>query len=1084
MSWVTSSPALSIPLPPEEPVVALTHVAHTPLLVIVTDSAVCVYHQHSLLPLTSHKRTAESLEAHGKNLSVEVKQLSLSTALLNKLPNANLFIRTDRDYLVIYLATIDYNLSMFEVTSKTSDEILQTSLPLSHTVSKFSLLYLIKSATRTIMRGTLDNALNLENIEHFANAPIEDEVSNDAVPLVKLSIFKVLKVNIGILRFWVKSNSHNLIVYSEPEEFQVVNVSTFKNELFRLSSYEWFENDIAYINYDTLNNYVLFVNSKYELWYLNFHLNEDSVLDLVAYKVFQFAGNNPEKKEELTFSISFNPQVNLVLVRVDEALKLLKYDYVNTKYELGLVKDISTINKNSCIEWSPLGSFFSVLNEKTGKWTLFSKFGNTLFDSATIFHEITAEITDNSTIDFLELSNVVIGPNSNTIYAVNKLQTKLYTVNLFKLGDYNTNADLKTLFYNDGYLSISNNSIGSGGSTSFSRFPILPKFKSIISKIEHVNGSTSNKNIKSVNGYLKMAVNTFNQFSMSYGNHLAISTPFQSGSSPIHVLWFNFLNYYTETLNIIDHFWFDDYLVLINRFIKDDEIFVDELIVLNTTQSRFGNGGGNSLGAEDGESYFKFDSDLILWRHNFDSQFIRYEVINDPNGNVNVKNLVVVSDDLKIIIIELAKDKPKEDAKNGKRYKIFIGINKTIHLSSIKHKLNIHMIQQMAMINGRHFFFLLSNGDFYVLKNQLSSNESKTLSPINIMKNNSSNMYDLIKINESIEFFQLKPVHFTGTEVSFIYLFNGSSLLVYDLDDLVDSAFDNSSQALQNDGLEEEQHDVLESSKKNVIDPIKIPIHGFQPLGIENVPVEYKESSDSSKKTSSLFQLLDLIGLEVNTIYKNMLLLKERLNRQVVLNDFIEYDLFVKKLSFSLIVDKYKGFDNFYYCLELLLFKCLTKEESDGEEETDDELDTVSLEKIISLIESIEDSESIYINCLRKIEIGYWHKFFDTLELTPVQFMNRLIKLQNVELCYNYLIIYLNFKKEFDDVFTPPPQSLPQNGNSGSLLDPNDRRIILEIINMLDRSQKWDRCFELCRFIKLLEPSNDLLRVIRESIKV
>lgn len=1080
MSWVASPPALSVPLAADEPLVALVHVPHTPLLVVISETAILVFHQHSLLPLASHRRTEDSLKAHGKNVSAEIKQLSLSTALLTKLPNANVFVRTTADYLVVYLLNIDYSLSVYEVTSKTSDEILQTTFPLSHTVSKFSLLYLIKSATRTLMRGSLESGLNLENIEHFANAPFEDEVSSDAVPLVKVSIFKMLKVNIGILHFWVKANSHNLIVYNAPEEFQVVNISTFKSELFKLSSYEWFQHDIAYINYDTLNNYVLFANTKKELWYLNFHLNEDSVLDLVAYKVLQLASKgDPEKEEEPSYSITFNPQLNLVLIRVDEALKLFKYDYVNTKYELDLISDITTVSKASYIEWSPLGAYFGVLNETTGKWALLSRFGNTLFDSATIFNEITAEITDSHSIDFLELSKVVIGPNFDAIYAVNKLQTKLYTIKLLKLGNYNTDANTKSLFYKNGYLSIPNNSIGTGGSTSFSRFPILPKFKSIISKIEYVNGSTVKKNIKNVNGYLKMAVNPFNQFSMSYGNHLAISTLFQSGSSPIHVLWFNFLNYYTETLNIIDHFWFDDFLVLINRFIKDDEILVDELIVLNTTQSKFGNGGGNSLGAENGETYFKFDSDLILWRHNFDSQFIKYEVIEGTNGDASVKNLIVVSDDLKIIIIELAKDKPKEE-KGGKRYKIFIGINKTIHLSSIKHKLNISLIQQLTMINGKHFFFLLSNGDFYLLKNQTSPDEGTSLTPINIMKNKSSNMYDLIKINDSVEFFQLKHVHFTESEISFIYLFNGSSLLIYDLNDLVDGAFDNSSLASQNDGLDGEVHKVLENSRKNVIDPIKILINGFQPLGIENVPIEYKEG----KRLTSLSQLLDLIGLEINTIYKNnMLLLKERLNRQVILNDFIEYDLFVKKLAFPGVVEKYRGFDNFYYCLELLLFKCLTKEETEGED-ADGEWDKMSLGIIMSFIESIEDSESIYINCLRKIEIGYWHKFFDTLELTPVQFMNRLIKLQNVELCYNYLIIYLNFKKEFDDVFTPPPQSQHQNGNTGSLLDSNDRGIILEIISMLDKSQKWDRCFELCRFIKLLEPSNDLLRVIRESIAV
>lgn len=89
--------------------------------------------------------------------------------------------------------------------------------------------------------------------------------------------------------------------------------------------------------------------------------------------------------------------------------------------------------------------------------------------------------------------------------------------------------------------------------------------------------------------------------------------------------------------------------------------------------------------------------------------------------------------------------------------------------------------------------------------------------------------------------------------------------------------------------------------------------------------------------------------------------------------------------------------------------------------------------------------------------------------------MNRLIKSQDVELCYNYLIVYLNFKREYESAETPEDDQ--------ALLDSKDRQIILRIIDLLKSSESWDHCFELCRFVKLLEPSGELLLQMRTHIQ-
>ena len=83
----------------------------------------------------------------------------------------------------------------------------------------------------------------------------------------------------------------------------------------------------------------------------------------------------------------------------------------------------------------------------------------------------------------------------------------------------------------------------------------------------------------------------------------------------------------------------------------------------------------------------------------------------------------------------------------------------------------------------------------------------------------------------------------------------------------------------------------------------------------------------------------------------------------------------------------FQQYENFDYCLELLLFKYLTFDQNEE-----------FLRRVVAVIETLDDSESIYVNCLRKIEVEYWDLFFKTLDTTPIIFMKRLIANDNVEL--------------------------------------------------------------------------------------
>lgn len=1041
MVWVDSCPQFLIPIPHNVEILKLIHIPHTSLLVTLTESAVHVFDQYSLLPITYHKRAEESINQHGNNLNIKTKHVSVNTASLQKLNNVNLFVHTDSNYVIIYLMNLTLSRTMYEVSSPKNDQVLQSGLPHSDTTLHNSLASFIKNATKTIIQGNQKAQVNLENIEHFNNQAIEDEWGNFSIDLVKLSVFKVLKIGMGLQRYWLKQNSHNLLIFNdkndkasvdETEEtspdnfFQIINIQNFNNEIFKLSEFEWYNSgqNIIYINYNIFYNYFLFINDQFEAWILRFD-NSDGEVKPVGTKLYQFLDLTMTTK----IHIAFNPQCDLFLLVIDSKIKLFKREPESLVY----VKDINVAGDNIKTTWSSCGSFFAVVDSKSGHWSLHSKFGSVSFSSGEILKELDGVYEENR--GFLKASTITISPNASVLYIINHDKTKLYYVNLLTLTGH-----CDSTFYNQEYISVIQNN------KSFIRFPMLPKFKRIINQIEHYNGHSS-KSVKSVNGKFVISRSSSNQFAVSYGDNISISTPYSTSGNDInHILWFNFRNYYMDALNIMDHFWFNDYLVLVNRKLNDDyesdgdahdtndHHLVDEIIVLNTTMSKYGCGG------ED----FVFDSDLILWRYDFKTTFISFQLLKVSD---NVAQVLILTTDYRLVIIELNDNKliaressstNLQDYKDQQNYKIFIGVNKTIHLSTIQNKISLRDIVQATMINKKHFLFLLNTGEFYLLKNQSRSGMLNS-NPVNAVK--PSNMYDLIKINQSIELFKLQTVNFQDTSINYIYLFTGDNLLIYDLEVLVDHAFDNYTHVV----------DGLESPELNMTDAIKIEIDNYQPLQFD------------VRATIGGYKSLDLIVMEklmVDRASAGGLIIRNKISHKLILNNFIEFDLLhnFDDATNAVTFGKYDMFENYDYCLELLLFKYLTEENN------------LVLENVIQLIEMTQHSEFIYIQCLRKIEIGYWKKFFTVLKTTPVEFMSRLIGMEDVALCYNYLIVHLNFKKEGD---------VPTD----SLLDSNDREVILKIMVLLDKAKKWDWCFELCRFIKILEPSGDLLGVINSTLR-
>lgn len=1003
MSWVSSSPSFHVPLPKR--FVDFVAIPQTPLLALATDTAILICHAQSLVPICVHDRTPECIETHGKCVQLEVRQVSVDTSRLDQLHTANIFVKTESNFIMVYHILANYSRSLYEVHDKNDDDkLLQNSLPLAlH--SKFSLTALFKSATKSILQGGL-NIVNLENVEHFSNAANDDEQRNDVIPLVKLTLVKILRMNATIRNFWCKLNSQTLIFHNDQEEIQVLNLKTLNSEVLNLYDYDWFDSH-SLILYSLSNNRFVFINPSLNVLLVEFIHDDDDRLLLKHHPLLEL--EKPVKK------VHFNPQFDLVLLETENSYDLYKLAFLGKKHAMTFVKTIYSSESAASCQWSPCGTFLVIIDSDSGFWKLVSRFGATLFSSKSIYSEITASNSDDSqalnSLAFCSASKILVAPNALQLYVIDKQTRNVYILNLTSQQD----SIGQPILYDQNSIKLLKSD------HSFLKIPMIPHYQKTLTRFHHINGTSKRLSNRRPTGQLTIRKNSLDQLSISYGDRISVSTPLTNGQETCHALWFNFVNHYMESMNIVNHYWADEFLILINRFVRDDidddghvDLMADEVIVVNTEGSSRGNGGAS----------FKFDTDLVIWRHHLKTKILSVEVQNGEEGAT--KLLVLVTGDLKIVIMELNRQKDKENNKPG------IGIRRSIHLSSIQHKLAIPLITKMAMIQQKHFLFLLSTGDLFLLKNQCpTENEPSGRGSVQ-----TTNMYELVKIREAVETMHMSYVDFGGpTSIPHLTVMTSEEVIIYKADELVERVYELEGVA-PHPGVDVERR----------LRPIKVRLSSMQPL-----------------TTQQINGAVEATGFEYQTILKSdNFLLKHRPSRQLILNKFIQHDLFESKLDVSTIREIYKGASNFDYCLELLLFDFI-------DNETDDDL-----EKVVRLVSSTTGADSIYVNLLRKIEVRYWHKFFRLLDETPLSFMNRLIKSQDVELCYNYLIVYLNFKKEYEASETPEEDQ--------AILDKEDRDIILRIIELLKDSKRWDHCFELCRFIKLLEPSGELLQKIRSQI--
>lgn len=1010
MTWVDSFPATVGPIPSlGSPPLQFIAIPHTRLLLLLTSSSVVLFDSNTLVLLSTHTRTEDSIEKHGYNKLVKTRHVGLNSAQLQKLTLVNLFVETDANFLIIYQLAIDYANSIYNVSTRDTNDTIQKGLPLSLT-SKFSLSSLMKSATLSILQGTSASTLNLENIEHFNNRAVEDELGGPDIHPVKISIFKIVKIGLGISGYWLVPNSHHLVVYNDKNEregtegayFQIVDLKTFKSNMFALADFDWYDaSSIGAIAYNEFENYFLFVSSKNEVWFLQLEIELEQTSTL-AEKLCSL--------QQPVLLLHFNPNSDLVLLQFENEVCIYRISTLDLK--LVKLQSVAVDGIHTDVAWSPCGTFFSLVDTVSHAWLLISKFGHILFNSARVLKELN-EPEDKSS-DFLGASKATLARNSGRIVVINSDHSKMYSIDLlqqFSVGS--------SIFFGLNYISFLDN----GG--ALYKVPLLAKFKNVLSLVDHIN--INSESHKTTSGYIALGRNYLNQLSISFGEHLAISTPCGTNRDKNHILWFNFQNHFVAPMNIVGHFWFRDFLVIINRF-RNDDVVVDELVALDTVQSKHGQGG---------VEYF-FDTDRIVWRRSFNSQIIAHDL---SMNSERVQMLTCVTSDLKILVIEFSptKYKAKSDSREMTKHPmLFIHFLRTVHLSAIANRLAVSKIIQVSMVYNQHFLFLLGSGEMYMLRSVAS--ETGQQNPIDNLR--PAHMYELVQIYDSVSFFKFTTFGLGADEHPHLVVLNGNHVFVHNLKTLVEAKTDEIGLGVEQDN--QGNHNIADS------EVIRVTADSLVPISLEETTSDRPNGSNS----------ISLIGMQTELFSRQgNLYIQTRPNRQLVLNDFIEKEVILFQLA-ERICYMFQQYENFDYCLELILFKYLTFEQNED-----------ILKHVVAVIETLKESELIYVNCLRKIEVAYWDLFFKTLGTTPIAFMKRLISNDNVELCYKYLIVYLNFKREEDD------------DDASNKLDANDKEIILNIIEVLSNANKWDWCFELCRFIKLLEPKGTLLKTILQSFQ-
>lgn len=515
--WIEANPELLLSLP-DEPV-KLVDIPHTPLVAYTTRLLVTVLNQYTLIPVATHTRQQKLADQHGHNVDVKTKHITVHLAQLQKLVQFELVVETLNHYLIVYHGRVEPHRHLYEVHK--GDQVLQLGLPVASDQLPWLLRLIFQLALKLL--APPPQPIMVETSQE------NNDDDNFAIELVRLTVFKVLKILIGIDRWWLKANSHNLIVFSQ-DQLQVVNLQSFKHEVVSLADQSWYSgSQVKFIEYNPYQGYFLAVNAANELWY--FELTKgDSGIATTGHRVYLFAGLH-------TVKISFSSQ-GLTLIQLNSSLRLFSESFALIK----LVPAPELVE----IVWAPSGQFYVAIDHDTGHYRLVSRMGHTTFDLAIIQQELTQP--------FVKARQCVIAGNSEVMYVVGD---KLWQLRLQSV------TDNGHLFYTHDYFGTVSRRV--------TKYPIPPRLKRVMARIDG-NASTY---------YIHHSLS--GQYAITYGDHIAVLTP--ATTPPLN--WY-FCENTHEPINVVFSFWFRDFLGVIVRDDTTDEVVVFDSRHTKYTHSSFG----------------------------------------------------------------------------------------------------------------------------------------------------------------------------------------------------------------------------------------------------------------------------------------------------------------------------------------------------------------------------------------------------------------------------------------------------------------------------------------------------------------
>ncbi|KAG7714858.1 hypothetical protein KL949_002502 [Ogataea haglerorum] len=245
------------------------------------------------------------------------------------------------------------------------------------------------------------------------------------------------------------------------------------------------------------------------------------------------------------------------------------------------------------------------------------------------------------------------------------------------------------------------------------------------------------------------------------------------------------------------------------------------------------------------------------------------------------------------------------------------------------------------------------------------------------------------------------------------------------------------------------------TNEKNMMKILPIAVQTGNQTQVSTNGVLVVESNGTNSYPLTMLSDKNMIfGIEIDSAQGSNLKVeptrKNYLNN--VLDHYIRLNLEVDQgnnnniLSLSSIYKRFHRFKHFVFVLELLLMNYIQKS-YDGQDDGPEYFD-----RLIKLIKMTGIEYSVYLNCLKKIEVHYWSTFFTRYSESPRDMLSKIYNVdKDFTLSAHYFIIMLNYEQTDEKI------------------DEKDVQLINDILVKLVLTKDFETSFELVRFIKLID---------------